>query len=113
LLAGGASLNQDRRILNMVLVLTVLFIITVALSAAIPFLNDLLLMDWLNPVTDYVIIAAIVVVWAGSLLLIWRIWRIPGLEINGDTSSEKKAENHSPDKTDADQSEEELPQLTA
>jgi cation-transporting ATPase E len=113
LLAGGAPLSQDRRIFKMVMVLTGLFFITVALSSAITFLHDLLLLEWLNPVTDYVIIAAIVVVWAVSLLLIWRIWRIPGLEINGDTSSEKKAENHSPDKTDADQSEEELPQLTA
>jgi magnesium-transporting ATPase (P-type) len=112
LLVGGSSLSADRRIFMMVVVLTVLFFITVALSSAIASLNDLLLLDWLNPLTDYVSIAAIVVVWAVSLLLIWRIWRIPGLEINGDTSSEKKAENHTPGKSDADQSEEELPQPT-
>jgi cation-transporting ATPase E len=113
LLAGGASLNQDRRILNMVLVLTVLFIITVALSAAIPFLNDLLLMDWLNPLTDFLIIAGIVIVWGVVLLVIWRIWRIPGLEINEEADSEKEVEKHTPDKSNPDQTEEEFPQPTA
>ncbi len=87
LLSGGAPLSQDRRIFNMVTVLTVLFFITVALSSAIPFLNDLLLLNWLNPVTDYLIIAAIVIAWAAVLLLIWRIWRISGMEDNGLESS--------------------------
>ena len=84
LLAGGASLSQDRRLLNMVIVLAVLFFITVALSAAVPFLHDLLLLEWLHPLTDYLVIATIVTLWAVSLLLTWRIWRIPGLEISGE-----------------------------
>jgi cation-transporting ATPase E len=80
LLAGGAPLSQDRRMFNMVLVLTGLFFVTVALSAAIPFLFDLLLLEWLTPLLDYVIIIAIVFVWAAALLLIWRVWRIAGLD---------------------------------
>jgi len=88
LLAGGASLSQDRRIFHMVIVLTTLFFITVALSSAIPFLNDLLLLNWLEPLSDYVIIATIVIIWAVFLLLLWRIWRLPGMNIYGtDTTS--------------------------
>lgn len=83
LLAGGASLSQDRRIYHMVIVLTILFFITVALSSAIPFLNDLLLLNWLDPLSDYVIIATIVIIWAVFLLLLWRIWRLPGMNIYG------------------------------
>ena len=83
LLAGGASLSQDRRIYHMVIVLTILFFITVALSSAIPFLNDLLLLNWLDPLSDYAIIATIVIIWAVFLLLLWRIWRLPGMNIYG------------------------------
>lgn len=90
LLAGGAPLSQDRRMFKMVLVLTGLFFVTVALSAAIPFLFDLLLLDWLTPFVDYVIVIAIVFVWAAALLLIWRVWRIAGLDrifkSNGDAT---------------------------
>jgi multisubunit Na+/H+ antiporter MnhC subunit len=67
----------------MVIVLTILFFITVALSSAIPFLNDLLLLNWLDPLSDYVIIATIVIIWAVFLLLLWRIWRLPGMNIYG------------------------------
>jgi hypothetical protein len=42
---NGAPLSRDRRIFLMVVVLTVIFFITVALSAAVPFLHDLLLLD--------------------------------------------------------------------
>jgi len=92
-LAGGAPLSQDRRIFKMVVVLTVLFFITVALSSAITFLGDLLLLDWLNPLNDYGIIATIVILFAASLLLVWRLWRIPGLEINGEVISVEEVEN--------------------
>ena len=91
-LAGGASLTSDNRILQMVLVLTGLFLITVALSAAIPFLNDLLLLDWLDPLTDYLVITAIVIVWAAVLLVTWRIWRLPGMDISGKAISEEGSE---------------------
>ena len=113
LLSGGAPLSQDRRIFNMVTVLTVLFFITVALSSAIPFLNDLLLLNWLNPVTDYLIIAAIVIAWAAVLLLIWRIWRISGMEDNGLESSAVDNEILPTDQALVDQAEGELPQATA
>ena len=93
-LAGGAPLSQDRRIFKMVVVLTVLFFITVALSSAITFLGDLLLLDWLNPLNDYGIIATIVILFAASLLLVWRLWRIPGLEINGEVISVEVVENN-------------------
>ena len=97
LLAGGAPLSQDRRIFKMVVVLTVLFFITVALSSAITFLGDLLLLDWLNPLTDYAIIAMIVILCTASLLLVWRLWRIPGLGINGDSSPVEIVENNPQD----------------
>jgi magnesium-transporting ATPase (P-type) len=79
LIVGGAPLSRDRRILFMVVVLTVLFFIAVALSAAIPFLYDLLLMDWLNPMSNFLIIGLIVLVWAIALLVTWRIWRLEGI----------------------------------
>jgi len=87
LLAGGAPVRKDRRISKIVVVLTVLFFLTVALSSAIPFLHDLLLLEWLNPLTDYLIIAAIVIVWAVLLLLIWRIWRISSIQEIEDASA--------------------------
>jgi len=107
-LVGGASLDQDRRIPRMILVLTSLFFITVALSAAIPFLNDLLLLDWLDPLTDYLFIGGIVIVWAGVLLLIWRIWRLPGMDITGKASFEEDSKNPVADVEEAD-----LPEMTA
>jgi cation-transporting ATPase E len=76
---GGAPLSKDRRIFYMVAVLTVLFLITVALSAAIPFLYDLLLLDWLNPLSDFLIVGLIVLIWAIALLLTWRVWRLEGI----------------------------------
>jgi hypothetical protein len=79
LLVGGAPLSRDRRIFYMVVVLTVLFFITVALTAAIPFLHDLLLLDWLDPLTDFLIVGLIVLVWAVALLLTWRAWRLEGI----------------------------------
>jgi cation-transporting ATPase E len=79
LLVGGAPLSRDRRIFYMVVVLTVLFFITVALTAAIPFLHDLLLLDWLDPLTDFLIVGLIVLVWAVALLLTWRVWRLEGI----------------------------------
>jgi magnesium-transporting ATPase (P-type) len=88
-MTGGATLDNDSRIPRMILVLTALFFITVALSAAIPFLNDLLLLDWLDPLTDYLIIAGIVIVWAAVLLVTWRIWRLPGMDISGKPRIEK------------------------
>lgn len=91
-LAGAASLTSDNRILKMVLVLTGLFFTTVALSAAIPFLNDLLLLDWLDPLTDYLIITGIVIVWAAVLLVTWHIWRLPGMDISGKATSEEESE---------------------
>jgi magnesium-transporting ATPase (P-type) len=111
LLAGGAPLSQDQRIFRMVLVLTVLFFITVALSSAIPFLNDLLLLEWLNPFTDYLIIATIVVVWAAVLLLSWRLWRIPGLEVNAEVTSDGEGENLPDDQSSAVQSDRLIPEL--
>jgi magnesium-transporting ATPase (P-type) len=75
-LAGGAPVSDDRRISLMVAVLFVLFFITVALSAAIPFLGTTLLLDWLDSAQDYLIIGIVVLVWAFLLLGIWRIWRL-------------------------------------
>jgi len=78
-LAGGAPLSKDRRIFLMVIVLAVLFLITVAISVVIPFLQDTLMLDWLDPAQDYLIIGVIMVIWAVSLLVIWRIWRLAGI----------------------------------
>ena len=77
----------------MVGVLTVLFFITVALSSAITFLNDLLLLEWLHPLMDYLIIVAIVIVWAVILLLIWRIWRTSGIWEDQEVSKVEEIEN--------------------
>ena len=79
LLVGGAPLSRDRRILSMVIVLTVLFLLTVALTSAISFLQNLLLLQWLHPLGDFLTILVIVIVWAIVLLLIWRIWRSSGI----------------------------------
>ena len=79
ILAGGAPLSKDRRIFLMVVVLAVLFLITVAITVAIPFLQETLMLDWLNSAQDYLIVGVIIVVWATSLLVIWRIWRLPGI----------------------------------
>lgn len=87
-LVGGAPFSQDRRIFIMVIVLTVLFFLTVALSSAIPFINNLLLLQWLHPLRDFFIITAIVIIWAIILLLIWRIWKSSGIWDNQDASPE-------------------------
>jgi magnesium-transporting ATPase (P-type) len=79
ILAGGAPLSKDRRIFLMVVVLAVLFLITVAITVAIPFLQDTLMLDWLDSAQDYLIIGVIIVIWATSLLVIWRIWRLEGI----------------------------------
>jgi cation-transporting ATPase E len=89
-LAGGAPLSKDRRIFLMVIVLAVLFLITVAISVAIPFLQDTLMLDWLDPAQDYLIIGVIMVIWAVSLLVIWRIWRLEGIR---DQKPLKQTEN--------------------
>ena len=94
LLAGGAPLSKDRRIFYMVVVLTVLFFITVALSAAIPFIQDLLLMDWLDPLTDFLIVGLVVLVWAVALLVTWRVWRLEGIwDRPGEEASDEMAED--------------------
>ena len=100
LLAGGAPVSHDRRIFLMVVVLTVLFFITVALSAAIPFLQDLLMLDWLNPITDLLIVATIVIVWAVLLLLTWRVWRTPGIWNDPEMSTAVELEDGIPATTD-------------
>ncbi|MFC1923496.1 HAD-IC family P-type ATPase [Chloroflexota bacterium] len=79
ILAGGAPLSKDRRIFLMVIVLAVLFLITVAITVAIPFLQETLMLDWLDSAQDYLIIGVIIVIWAAALLVIWRIWRLPGI----------------------------------
>jgi cation-transporting ATPase E len=100
LLAGGAPVSQDRRIFLMVVVLTVLFFITVALSAAIPFLQDLLMLDWLKPITDLLIVATNVIVWAVLLLLTWRVWRTPGIWNDPEMSTAVELEDGIPSTTD-------------
>jgi magnesium-transporting ATPase (P-type) len=98
-LVGGAPLSKDRRILYMVIVLAVLFFITVALTAAIPFLFDLLLIDWLHPVTDFLIVGLIVLVWVVALLASWRVWRLeriwdgPGEDVGEENTLEKTNAN--------------------
>ena len=79
ILAGGAPVSKDRRIFLMVVVLTVLFFITVAITVAIPFLQTTLMLDWLNPLTDFLIVGSIVTIWAVALLLTWRVWRLEGI----------------------------------
>jgi cation-transporting ATPase E len=79
ILAGGAPVSKDRRIFLMVVVLTALFFLTVALTAAIPSLQDLLMLDWLDPLTDFLIASLIVTIWAVALLLTWRVWRLEGI----------------------------------
>jgi cation-transporting ATPase E len=74
ILAGGAELSRDRRVFYMVVSLGVLFLLAVALSAAIPFLYDLLSLDWLDRAQDYLIIGLVVVLWAAALQVIWRTW---------------------------------------
>jgi cation-transporting ATPase E len=78
-LTGGAPLSKDRRIFLMVVVLAVLFLITVAVTVAIPFLQETLMLDWLNSAQDYLTIGVITLIWAISLLAIWRIWRLEGI----------------------------------
>ena len=78
-LSGGAPVSKDRRIFLMVIILAVLFLITVAITVAIPFLQETLMLDWLDSAQDYLIIGVITVVWAASLLVIWRLWRLEGI----------------------------------
>ncbi len=73
ILSGGAPVSKDRRIFLMVIVLAVLFLITVAITVAIPFLQETLMLNWLDSAQDYLIIGVIIVIWATSLLVIWRI----------------------------------------
>jgi magnesium-transporting ATPase (P-type) len=82
LLAGGAPVSDDRRIAMMVLVLFVLYFITVAITVAIPFLQETLMLDWLDSNTDYLIIAVVVIVWAISLRTIWLVWRLRRISVN-------------------------------
>jgi len=82
ILAGGAPVSDDRRLSMMVLVLFVLFFVTVAITVAVPFLQETLMLDWLDPIQDYLIIAVVVVLWAISLLVIWRVWRLEGIRNN-------------------------------
>jgi hypothetical protein len=84
---GGAPLSQDRRIFLMVIVLGALFLVTIALSSAILFLHDLLLLEWLRSWEDYGIVAAIVILWAVLLLLTWRIWPSSGIRNHQEVSS--------------------------
>jgi magnesium-transporting ATPase (P-type) len=79
LLVGGAPLSKDRRILYMVVIIAILFLLTVALSTAILFLYNLLLLEWLSPITDFLIVGLIVLVWAIALLVTWRVWRLDGI----------------------------------
>lgn len=88
ILAGGSFVSDDRRIALMVLVLFVLFFITVAISVAIPFLQETLLLDWLDSGRDYLFIALVVIGWTISLRTIWHIWRLNRVEIN-DTDHSK------------------------
>jgi hypothetical protein len=47
------------------------------------------MLDWLDPLTDFLTVGTIVTIWAAALLLIWRVWRLEG--IWGDR------EDHTPD----------------
>lgn len=82
ILAGGAPESDDRRITMMVLVLYVLFFVTVALTVAIPFLQETLMLDWLDSLRDYLIIALLVIGWAIFLQTIWLFWRLRRVEVN-------------------------------
>jgi magnesium-transporting ATPase (P-type) len=75
ILAGGAPLSQDQRPLHMVIILSVLFLITITLSVAIPFLRTTLMLDWLDSLQGYLVIGSVVVLWAISLQTIWRLLR--------------------------------------
>ena len=79
-LAGGAPLDRDRRIFLMVAILAVLFFITVALTVAIPFLADLLMLEWLHNLQDYLIISAVVILWTIAVQSTWRIWRLAWID---------------------------------
>ena len=75
-LAGGAPVSQDKRIFWMAVILGLLFIPTVAITAAIPFLQTTLMLGWLNSAKDYLAVGMFVTVWGISLLTIWRLWRL-------------------------------------
>ena len=78
-LAGGAPVSQDWKIFWMAVVLGILFIVTVAITVAIPFLQTTLMLDWLNSTKDYLVVGLVVLLWGISLLVIWRIWRLEGI----------------------------------
>lgn len=76
IIAGGSAYNKDPRIFYLVVVLGILFFITVALSVGVPFLQDLLELDWLAGVQDYLVLGLVVFLWAAALQSTWRIWNM-------------------------------------
>jgi magnesium-transporting ATPase (P-type) len=78
-LAGGAPVSRDWRIFWMAVILGVLFILTVAIAVAVPFLQTTLMLDWLNSTRDFLAVGLFVLVWGISLLVVWRIWRLEGI----------------------------------
>jgi hypothetical protein len=60
------------------------------------------MLDWLDPLSDFLIVGTIVTIWAVALLLTWRVWRLEGIwgnredhnaERNGTGSSETIEQN--------------------
>jgi magnesium-transporting ATPase (P-type) len=90
-LAGGAPVSKDWKIFWMAVVLGILFIVTVAIAVAIPFLQTTLMLDWLNSTKDYLVVGLVVLVWGISLLVIWRFWRLEGI---WNEPEPQTAENH-------------------
>lgn len=82
LLAGGSPVSDDRRITFLVLALFVLFIIFLVITVSIPFLQETLFLNWLDPRSDYMIVTLVVITWAIALQAIWRIWRLNGEQTN-------------------------------
>jgi magnesium-transporting ATPase (P-type) len=93
-LAGGAPISQDKRIFWMAVILGILFVLTVAITVAIPFLQTTLMLDWLNSARDYLAVVLFVFVWGTSLLVVWRIWRLNNNRIESSENESYTSSNN-------------------
>jgi hypothetical protein len=78
----------------MAVILGILFVLTVAITVAIPFLQTTLMLDWLNSARDYLAVVLFVFVWGTSLLVVWRIWRLNNNRIESSENESYTSSNN-------------------
>ncbi len=68
--SGGLGIVHDPRLIGVVVLGALGFL----LAIAIPFVRELLELDWLRSTQDYLFIAFVLGWWAITLQFIWRVW---------------------------------------